>query len=463
MAEAILVLEEMPSRVTADGRPESLPPPGLVLRWGSRQSCALGREPVSIGANPGNDLVLEDRFVSSFHCRVQARNGRLIVRDLGSTNGTRVDGMRVSEAELSVGSVLRIGSHQLAVDLEQLRRPVSLPGLISRDPALAPVLELLRRAAPSKLPVTILGESGSGKEVAARAVHDLSPRAQGPFVAVNCGAIAHELAEAELFGHEKGSFTGAIGSAPGAFGAADGGTLFLDEIGDLPLSLQVKLLRALESGEIKPVGAPRGRNVDVRIVCATHRDLRARVREGSFREDLYYRLRGVTVTLPPLRERPHDILPLAEHFLSGLADGVQRSFAPDARAALLSHLWPGNARELRHTVHLAVLLSDSPLIRGSCIHFDGDPTWQPRCAEETLEYPVPVLVDQSHQAAVALPELTEVIDLRGRSLASLEEAAIRSAHDRNKGNRRAMIEELGIARSSLIRKLDQLGLRSAEK
>src|SRR6267143_3475495 len=153
----------------------------------------------------------------------------------------------------------------------------SLPGLVARDPALAPVLDLLRRAAPSTLPVTLLGESGTGKEVAARAVHELSERNGGPFVPLNCGAISRELAEAELFGHEKGAFTGAITSAPGAFGAADGGTLFLDEIGDLPLALQVKLLRALEAGEVKPVGAPRPRRIDVRVVCATHHDLRARV------------------------------------------------------------------------------------------------------------------------------------------------------------------------------------------
>ncbi len=457
MAEAILVLDEMPSRVTAAGRPEALPPQGLVLRWGARQSCALGPDPVTVGAHAGNDVVFDDRFVSSFHCRIQPRDGRLFVCDLGSTNGTRVDGMRVSEAELSVGSVLRVGGQQLAVDRELLRKPVSLPGVISRDPALAPVLELLRRAAPSMLPVTILGESGTGKEVAARAVHDLSPRAQGPFVAVNCGAIAQELAEAELFGHEKGSFTGAVCSAPGAFGAADGGTLFLDEIGDLPLSLQVKLLRALESGEVKPVGAPRARTIDVRIVCATHHDLRARVRDGAFREDLYYRLRGVTLVLPPLRERPHDILPLAEHFLSSPSDGIQRGFAPDARTALLSHPWPGNARELRHTVHLAVLLSDSPLIRGSSIRFDGGPAWQPHCAEATADYPMEPL------ASLPVPEAAEVLDLRGRTLASLEEAAIRAAHERLGGNRRAMSEELGIARSSLIRKLDLLGLRGAER
>ena len=457
MAEAMLVLDEA-LRVTADGRPEAPPPPGLVLRWG-REFRALGAGPVCVGAHAGNEIVLDDRFVSSFHCRIQAREGRLVVRDLGSTNGTRVDGMRVSEAELGVGSVVQVGGQQLAVDREQPRKPVALPGLISRDPALAPLLELLRRAAPSLLPVTLLGESGTGKEVAARAVHDLSPRAHGPFVAVNCGAIAHELAEAELFGHEKGSFTGAVASAPGAFGAADGGTLFLDEIGDLPLGLQVKLLRALEAGEVKPVGAPRARTIDVRIVCATHHDLRARVREGTFREDLYYRLRGVTVELPPLRARPHDILPLAEHFLAAAAtDGLQRGFAPDARAALLAHAWPGNARELRHTVHLAVLLSDSPLIRGSAIRFDGGPAWQPRCAEEPLDLP-----SCAPAAAPAQPFSAEVLDLRGRTLASLEEAAIRAAHDRHLGNRRGMAEELGIARSSLIRKLDLLGLRSAER
>ena len=216
----------------------------------------------------------------------------------------------------------------------------------------------------------------------------------------------------------------------------------------------MKLLRALESGEVKPVGAPRARNIDVRIVCATHRDLRAQVRAGAFREDLYYRLRGVSVELPPLRERPHDILPLAEHFLVAAGGGIQRGFAPDARAALLSHPWPGNARELRHTVHLAVLLSDSPLIRGSSIRFDGGPAWQPHCAEDALEYPAPPL---------PAPEAAEVLDLRGRTLASLEEAAIRAAHERHGGNRRAIADELGIARSSLIRKLDLLGLRGAER
>ena len=330
-------------RSTAHSQRPEIPAPPLSLVWSS--GTVQLADAVNIGANPANHVALEDRFVSGFHCRVFEATGRWRVKDLGSTNGTFVDGLRIAEADLDEGARLRVGTHELRIEsAAPARKPPALPGVVARDPALAPVLELLQRAAPSLLPVTILGESGTGKEVAARAVHELSERAAGPFVPLNCGAISRELAEAELFGHEKGAFTGAVTSAPGAFGAADGGTLFLDEIGDLPLPLQVKLLRALEAGEVKPVGAPRPRPIDVRVVCATHRDLRAKVKDGSFREDLYYRLRGVTVELPPLRARPQDILPLAEHFLP-----PRRTLATDARAALLAYSWPGNVRELRHS------------------------------------------------------------------------------------------------------------------
>ena len=390
---------------------------------------------VNIGANPANHVALEDRFVSGFHCRVFPATGRWRVKDLGSTNGTYVDGLRVGEAELDAGSRLKVGTHELRIEDVTPRRAPSLPGVVARDPALTPVLAMLERAAPSMLPVMILGESGTGKEVAARAVHELSPRAQGPFVPLNCGAISRELAEAELFGHEKGAFTGAIASAPGAFGAADGGTLFLDEIGDLPLSLQVKLLRALEAGEIKPVGSPRPRAIDVRVVCATHQDLRAKVADGSFREDLFYRLRGVTVELPPLRARPQDILPLADHFLP-----PRCTLAADARAALLTHRWPGNVRELRHVIQLGVLLSDSPIIRAGALHFEGRPTYLPIVADREI-------ADDG------------AIELRGRTLGELEEIAIRGSLKRHEGNRHAVAAELGIARSTLLRKLDQLGLR----
>jgi len=215
----------------------------LVLQFSGGSLPLQGA--VSIGADGSNQLVLEDRFVSRFHCRLLPAGGRWRLKDLDSTNGTYLDGARVAEAEIDAGARIRIGSQELRVERTGPRLQPSLPGLVARDPALGPVIDLLARAAPSSLPVTILGESGTGKEVAARAVHELSERNGGPFVPVDCGAISRELAEAELFGHERGAFTGAITSAPGAFGAADGGTLFLDEIGDLPLELQVKLLRAL--------------------------------------------------------------------------------------------------------------------------------------------------------------------------------------------------------------------------
>jgi DNA-binding NtrC family response regulator len=432
MAEAIAFA----NRVTAEWSRESASAQALWLHWpgGSGKLVA----PVCVGANEANQVVLDDRHVSAFHCRLYPREGRWLVTDLGSTNGTFLDGTRVAEAEVDAGARIRIGSQELRVERPPARTTEPMPGLLARDPALEPALELLRRAAPSSLPVMILGESGTGKEVAARAVHELSSRRCGPFVPVNCGAISRELAEAELFGHEKGSFTGAITSAPGAFGAADGGTLFLDEIADLPAPLQVKLLRALEAGEVKPVGAARPRTIDVRVVCATHQDLRGRVREGAFREDLFYRLRGVTVELPPLRARPADILPLAEHFLP-----PQRMLAPDARARLLSYRWPGNVRELRHVVQLAALLSESQVIRAYALQFDAEAEpWQPRVCEAE---------------PAALPG--SAVDLRGRSLGELEEMAIRSAMARHNGNRRAVSHELGIARSSLLRKLDALGLR----
>ena len=432
--EAILALAD---RVTADSPRDAPAPQPLALHF---PGGVIGlQSTVSVGADTTNQVVLEDRYVSRFHCRLLPHGGRWLLKDLASTNGTFLDGARIAEADVDAGARIRVGSAELRIEQTAPRLQATLPGLVTRDPALAPVLELLRRAAPSSLPVTILGESGTGKEVAARALHELSDRSGGPFVPLNCGAISRELAEAELFGHEKGAFTGAITSAPGAFGAADGGTLFLDEIADLPSRLQVTLLRALEAGEVKPVGAPKPRCIDVRVVCATHQDLRLRVREGAFREDLFYRLRGVTLELPPLRARPRDILPLAEHFLP-----PDRSFAPDARAALLAHPWPGNVRELRHVVQLASLLSEAQVIRAYALRFDDSPprAWAPRVCEP---------------GATAPAEST--VELRGRTLYELEELAIRAALARHGGNRRAISAELGIARSSLLRKLDALRLR----
>jgi DNA-binding NtrC family response regulator len=438
----------------------------LVLAWQEPgrppKRLALTDELISLGSHPDNSIVLESRLVSRFHCRVHLRPDRSVwLRDLGSKNGTQVDGARVLELELAPGARLKLGDQELRVEGTGLELAVdSLPGMVARDPGMAEAIALLRRAAGSRLPVILRGDTGTGKEVAARALHALSSRAQGPFVPINCGAIAKELAEAELFGHERGAFTGAVSSSPGAFGAADQGTLFLDEIGELPLALQVKLLRALESDEVKPVGAARPRKVDARIVCATHRDLRALVRSGAFREDLYYRLQGVEIVLPPLRARPRDILAIAEKLLAREGDSVR--LAPDAKAALLGHSWPGNARELVHALRLALLLREGPQLHASDLRLEsplfaaGRESFS-RCSESdgVALYAMP----PSSPSAHPLPAGPAPAPAAVQTLDQLEAHAIRAAYQRHAGHRRAMASELGIAKSSLLRKLTALGLR----
>jgi two-component system response regulator HydG len=239
------------------------------------------------------------------------------------------------------------------------------------------LLRRVARFAPSDAPVMVLGETGSGKEVVARTLHLNSPRAERPFVAVNVAALPAELLESELFGHSKGAFTGAGAAKRGLLEEADGGTLFLDEIAEMPLPLQVKLLRALQDGEVRRVGETRAFAVDARIICATHRDLAARVREGAFREDLYFRLKVLTLRVPPLRERREDLLPLARRFLADHGGG-ERRFAPDAEARLLAYAWPGNVRELENAVtHGAALATGDEVRAGDLPEELGLPAAEP--------------------------------------------------------------------------------------
>jgi len=455
--------------VTADG--------GGAVRTATAEALALawqepGRAPqrmplveglISLGSHPDNSIVLADRLVSRFHCRLHVReDGSVWLRDLGSKNGTRVDGARVFEVELGPGARISVGAQELRVERAGVASALdALPGMVARDPIMAPVVAMIRRAAAARLAVILRGETGTGKEVAARALHALSPRASGPFVPINCGAISAELAEAELFGHERGAFTGAVASSPGAFGAADGGTLFLDELGELPPALQVKLLRALESDEVKPVGAARPRKVDVRVVCATHRDLRALVQAGRFREDLYYRLQGVEIVLPPLRARPRDVLAIAEKTLAREGDGARLS--EGAKAALLAHGWPGNARELIHALRLGLLLREGPLLRASDLRLEtalcapAVPHAATHSASHALDASLPICAETSplDPRAGYVAEPAPPI----RSLDEMEAQAIRASYARHNGRRRAMAQELGIAKSSLLRKLNALGLR----
>ncbi|MFO1056645.1 MAG: PEP-CTERM-box response regulator transcription factor [Dongiaceae bacterium] len=249
-----------------------------------------------------------------------------------------------------------------------------LPGLITASPAMLQICRRVERVAGTDITVLLLGESGTGKEVVARALHDLSPRASKPFVAINCGAIPENLLESELFGHEKGSFTGAVKQTIGKVEFAQGGTIFLDEISDVPLALQVKLLRFLQERVIERVGGRQSIRIDVRVVCATNRDLAEMIREGKFREDLFYRLNELIVRLPPLRERGGDAVLLAQYFLNRFSqqyDRPIRGLAPDAKALIGSYGWPGNIRELQSQMRRAVLMTETDLISAADFDLPG--------------------------------------------------------------------------------------------
>jgi two-component system response regulator GlrR len=318
---------------------------------------------IVIGGDESADLTLRDPAVSRFHCDVVVAGNRVRIRDLGSRNGTTVDGVTVTDAMLHPGAVLSLGRSRVRVDLggDVVRVPLSeghrFGVMVGRSTPMRAVFSLLERAAASSATVLLTGETGTGKEAAAESLHLASPRRDGPFIVVDCGAIPPNLLEAELFGHEKGAFTGATSARMGAFEAASGGTIFLDEIGELAADLQPKLLRALERREVKRIGANAHTTVDVRVVAATHRDLRAEVNAKQFRADLYYRLAVVEVTLPPLRERADDLALVIEHLLAHATEAQRTELmAPAFVAHLAEHRWPGNVRELRNYLERCVAL-----------------------------------------------------------------------------------------------------------
>ncbi|HLV60263.1 MAG TPA: sigma 54-interacting transcriptional regulator, partial [Fredinandcohnia sp.] len=350
-------------------------PGALVLRvrTGDREAVLPLRGAHLVGTDPTCSIVLDDPYASARHCKLDLVGDRPVVVDLGSTNGTWVNGVRVGQAELGLGAWVRVGRSDLIVEPEDRRERSEFEGILSRSPAMREVFDRIERIAPSMAPVAIFGETGTGKELVARAIHNRSGR-KGPFIPVNCAAISPELVESELFGHEKGAFTGATSARKGAFEEAEGGTLFLDEIGELPLALQAKLLRTLEAGEVRRVGSSRPFRVDVRVVAATHRDLRAMAREGTFREDLYFRLSVIRIDLPPLRARVEDIALLAEHLLGRYAPpgGPLPRFTNDALVRLASHRWPGNVRELRNVLARALLLRKGPEITAEDLFFDSE-------------------------------------------------------------------------------------------
>jgi two-component system response regulator AtoC len=331
-------------------------------------------------------------------------------------------------------------NRRLRGELQGAYRPEAIVGT---SLAMGELLKQVRKLAPQRATVLLQGESGTGKELVARALHELSPRASMPFVAVNCGAIPAELVEAELFGHVRGAFTDAVRAKKGLAAEADGGTLFLDEVGELPLAVQVKLLRFLQDQEVRPVGDVRSRRVDARVVAATSRDLGRDVAGGRFREDLLYRLDVVRLRLPPLRERMEDVPALAAHFLArhaGLRSDLPGvALGEDARDALLAHRWPGNVRELEHALERAVVLADGPLIH-------------------ELDLPDTVRAPAAPPAGAGAdgPEDLSV----KRATRALEERLIRAALERTGGNRTRAAELLDLSYRALLYKIREYGLGS---
>lgn len=339
----------------------------VVVSGSARGRKVKLTQQLTIGKASDNDLVLADDTVSRHHCVLERRPSGIVVRDLGSTNHTRVGRTAVREATIEPGSTLTVGSVELMLRSEPNRAQV-LPSesphfgdAIGTSLAMRSIFGLLERIAPTDACVLIEGETGTGKDVIARAIHERSTRKEHEFVVVDCGAISYSLIESELFGHERGAYTGAVATRQGAFELAGKGTVFLDEVGELPLDVQPKLLRVLESGEFRRVGGNKTLRTEGRIVAATKRNLREEVERGKFREDLYFRLSVVPITITPLRQRREDIPALVERFLESarkrIPEAASVTLSRETLAALSAHDWPGNVRELRNVLDRAIYVA----------------------------------------------------------------------------------------------------------
>ena len=425
----------------------------------------IGLKEVRIGRSKEADLLLPDPSVSRLHARIFRVGDQYFLSD-NSKNGTIVEGKRITQVQLEGDVSFSIGPYRIHFSRSgntpsMSEPPTVVPGsavdplprpdkkissdtsfttldIIGNSAVIKTFISNIKKVAGSDFPVLIEGETGSGKELASRGIHECSSRKNSPFVIVNCGAISPELVESELFGHEKGAFTGATTQRRGAFEIAHGGTIFLDEIGELPYRLQPKLLRALEQKEIKRVGGNESILVDVRILAATNRNLTKELSEKRFRDDLYFRISTITLTVPPLRDRRDDILPIAMHFLADAASRANRpvpDFSIPAVELLSSYDWPGNVRELRNAIQRAVVMSDSPSL-----------------TSRDFAFLLPVHSDTS----------PEVIDQSLSRWEQSEKSNILSELSRQKGNKTRTARELGIAKSTLFEKLKKYGIRSTQ-
>jgi transcriptional regulator with PAS, ATPase and Fis domain len=422
------------------------------------------RTDVTLGRDETNDVRIDHPSVSRRHA-VLRLGSSIVIEDLGGANGTfvrdrihpevagktqKLRRLAGETSELGVGESVLLG----AVSVVVRRRPeTTVAGVIVRDANMRALYAQADRAAAAVISVLLLGETGVGKEVLARTIHNRSPRAKGPFIGINCASFSENLLEGELFGYEKGAFTGAVRARPGLFEAAGGGTIFLDEIGELPLPTQAKLLRVLEERAVLRIGARAPRPVDARFISATNRDIEAEVHAGRFRQDLFYRLNGITLSIPPLRERPGEIEPLANSFLVAACQQLERSplrLAEETIRLLHAHAWPGNVRELRNVIDRAVVLC-------------AESTIGPEYLPAPLASAKPSRAEPSAAPPVALSP-AEVDPKRFQDqLGSLERARIEEALRRCAGNQTQAAKLLGISRRTLVTRLTELDVPRPRK
>ncbi|MBI2893410.1 MAG: sigma 54-interacting transcriptional regulator [Deltaproteobacteria bacterium] len=422
----------------------------------------------TIGRGEDNDIRIDHSSVSRRHAtlEVDLATSRLLVRDLGSANGTRVAGRQVvsgQPVEALPGEMIELGAVWLLVHDAAHRvdacSPVQTAGprIVLDDPAMKRLFQLVERVAPSELSVLVLGETGVGKEVVAEAIHRMSSRSRGSLLKLNCGALPRALLEGELFGHDRGAFTGATEAKPGLFEAAGGGTVFLDEIGEIPLDIQVALLRVVEDKKVLRVGGREPRPVDVRFVAATNRDLRADVKAGLFRSDLYFRLNGVSIMVPPLRQRVCEIEGLTALFASRAAEAAGRRaprLSPEALAVLEAYSWPGNLRELKNAVERAVVLcSDEGAIA---------PSHLPAEIHERSSRPTFPGIGAAAGSTSRASTPPGPAPLRGE-VEELERRRILAALERCSGNQTRAAELLGMPRRTFVKRLDAYGIARPRK
>jgi transcriptional regulator with GAF, ATPase, and Fis domain len=407
---------------------------------------------VVFGRGPDVDIVINDPSVSRQHARLRLGDP-MTIEDLGSRNGTRARGVLLeggARANVDVGTVIELGNATLLLERARAReaaRPSSPPR--GHGAMMKRLYALIDIVAPTPLPVLVLGETGVGKEVFAEAIHATSQRSTKPLLKLNCAALPDSVLEGELFGYEKGAFTGATQSRAGLFEAANGGTVFLDEVGDLPLATQAKLLRVLENGEVLRLGSREATKVDVRFISATNHDLRYLVATGAFRADLFFRLNGMSITVPPLRKRLEDIRPLATLFLRAAAERADRHaprLRPDAIDALQEYAWPGNVRELKTVLERAAVFCTKNELGREELEVAAPEIFQPiesvRPAAVPVQPPTASLRDHVHAS-----EKERIVE------------ALAKAH----GNQTRAAELLGVSRRTLINKIEAHGIGRPRK